>query len=105
MYRKLLYHWLLLAAGVLGIIGLTGWHLYEVRASARAGQERWISRMSDMAVAKRQSLIQWIDHFSIEQSTFRDIVNSRPGVRALFLIDQKKRISDSWVRSSVGDSL
>src|SRR4051812_44688735 len=105
MKPKRLLYWLLVLGGISGIAGLTAWDFYQVRSAGLAADRRWEKRVSRLLTAERESLTLWIQHFSIESSTFRDIANSRQGVAALFLIDNARRTTDGWTRPRLDDAL
>ena len=98
MKPKRLYYWLMLAVGISGIGGLTYWDFYQVRIAAVTRNQRWVKSVSELLHSEQASMARWIEKFSIESATFRDIANSRRDVAALILIDNRNRQAQRWVR-------
>src|SRR5258708_14714813 len=97
MKPKRLFYWIMFFVGIAGISGLTVWNCYQVRSVALVRNQRWVATLSETVAAQRQSISAWIGHFPVQNSTFRDIANSRSDVRAICLIDQKLSQMQRWV--------
>jgi signal transduction histidine kinase len=101
MITKRLMYWLMILAGIAGMIGLTLWDVHQIRADALARDQRWVSDISEIVMARRQSVVRWIEHFPVRSATFRDIADSRPDVRAILMIDQKHHENSRWVHEGL----
>ncbi len=96
MRPKRLYYWLMLLTGILGILAITYWNFDRGRAAGLARNDRWMKEVGSILNTERDSIVRWIERFPVESSTFRDIANSRKGVVALVLFDNRNRNTTKW---------
>lgn len=83
--------------GVAGLLGLLYGSYAEVRQANQEANQRWADRLSEMVASESGSLEWWVNQIPMETATLRDIINSRPGVSAIFLDEPKKHTIQSWV--------
>src|SRR5882762_7801296 len=105
MKPKRIYYVLMLLFGIAGIIGLTTLDYYQVRSATLARNQRWVNRISEMIGAERESMVRWIDQFSVQSATFRDIAESRRDIAALFLADLQSHQTTHWLRPAMKTDL
>src|SRR5688572_10852832 len=96
---------LLIAAGLVGMLGLTLWDYYQVRQAAITRNQRWVNGVTELLSSEREALTHWIERFNIKTATFRDIANSRSDMAALMMLDLKRHDSQRWARKGLMDAL
>lgn len=101
MRPKRLYYWLMLLAGIFGILAITYWNFDRGRAACLSRNERWVREVAAITKTERDSIVRWIERFPVESSTFRDIANSRKGVVALVLFDNRNRQTTQWAEEGL----